>query len=88
MKKISVSLLTIVMLFASCTPKSVDIHKMGISLMLTGYASFTGELLKQGVDMATDSLDFSAYTITVEDNQVNAKTAISVYNNFVAKGYS
>lgn len=88
MKKISASLLTIVMLLASCTPKTVDIHKMGISLMLTGYASFTGELLKQGVDMATDSLDFSAYTISVEDNQVNAKTALSVYNNFVAKGYS
>ena len=88
MKKISVSLMMVLVLLVSCKPKTVDIHKMGVSLMLTGFASFTGELLKQGVDMATDSLDFSAYTISVEDNQVNAKTAISVHNSFVSKGYS
>lgn len=87
MKKTSL-LLSISMLMASCTSQSIDIRKLGVSLMLTGYASYTGELLKQGVDMAIDSLDFSDYTIMVEDNQVNAKTAISIYNSFVSRGYS
>ena len=88
MKKIIVFLLLLVFLVVSCKPKQQDIHKMGISLMLTGYAAYTGELLKQGVDMALDSLDFSNFTISIEDNQVNARTAISVYNSMVAKGYS
>lgn len=87
MKKIILFLLPLSMLVTSCNPHPADIHKMGISLMLTGYASYTGELLKQGVDMALDSLDFSEYTISIEDNQVNAKTAISVYNSFVSQGY-
>lgn len=88
MKKVILFLLPLSMLVASCAPSQQDIHKMGISLMLTGFASFTGELLNQGVEMALDSLDFSEYTISVEDNQVNAKTAINVYNSFVSKGYS
>lgn len=88
MRKIFVPLLLLILIVASCKPKQQDIHNMGISLMLTGYASYTGELLKQGVDMALDSLDFSEFNIAVEDNQVNAKTAINVYNSFIAKGYS
>lgn len=90
MKKFFATLFIPIAVFSvySCTPKEIDIHKIGVSLPLTGFASYTGELLKQGVDMAIDSLSLSAYTISVEDNQVNAKTAISVYNSFVAKGYS
>lgn len=89
MKKKSVSLFVIAAFFmVSCTTQTSDIHKIGIMLPLTGYASYTGQLLKQGVDMAMDSLELDVYTITVEDNQVNAKTAINLYNNMVALGYS
>lgn len=88
MKKILFPFLMVMTLIMSCTPQSNDINKIGVMLPLTGYASFTGELLKQGVDMAIDSLNLSPDDIAIEDNQVNAKTAINVYNSLVAKGYS
>lgn len=88
MKKLLVFITVAMSILASCTDQSSNISKIGIMLPLTGYASFTGELLKQGVDMAIDSLKFDPNSIVVEDNQVNAKTAINVYNSLVAKGYS
>lgn len=88
MKKSITILFFVALLASACTPQESNLKNVGVMLPLTGYASYTGELLKQGVDMALDSLDFSTYKIMVEDNQVNAKTAISVYNSLVAKGYS
>ena len=89
MKRNSISLIVFVtLLIVSCTTRTSDIHKIGVMLPLTGYASYTGQLLKQGVDMAMDSIDFDEFTITVEDNQVNAKAAINLYNNMAARGYS
>lgn len=80
--------LGIILLVSCCRPKANDINRIGVMLPLTGYASFTGELLKQGVDMAIDSLKLDPNNITIEDNQVNAKTAINVYNSLAARGYS
>ncbi len=81
--------ITVIMsIMTSCTNHPTTINKLGVMLPLTGYASFTGEILKQGVDMAIDSLKMNSEEIVIEDNQVNAKTAINVYNSLVAKGYS
>lgn len=88
MKKLLVFITVAMLILTSCTDKSSNINKIGIMLPLTGYASFTGELLKQGVDMAIDSLKIDPNNIVIEDNQVNAKTAINVYNSLVAKGFS
>lgn len=88
MKKLIVFIIVAMSTMTSCTDQSNNINKIGIMLPLTGYASFTGELLKQGVDMAIDSLKFDPNCIVIEDNQVNAKTAINVYKSLVAKGYS
>ena len=88
MKNFQIICLAVLALMTSCKHQTSEIDKIGIMLPLTGYASFTGELLKQGVDMAMDSLKLDPNNIVIEDNQVNVKTAINVYNSLVAKGYS
>lgn len=88
MKKFLIFFSIVLTLMMSCTPQSSEINKIGVMLPLTGYGSFTGELLKQGVDMAIDSLELDPNNIAIEDNRVDAKTAINVYNSLVARGYS
>jgi branched-chain amino acid transport system substrate-binding protein len=76
-----------VLFVASC--KSSPSVQVGAILPLTGFGSYTGELVKKGYDMAIDSLNKeNKLTFVVGDNQSTGAMGINVYKDFKMRGIS
>ena len=83
-------LLTLIFSMVACKPAVNDNAKIGVMVPLTGYAAFTGELLKKGVELAKDSLNLSESNIEIiyDDNKTEGLAGISAYKNLKRQGVS
>lgn len=61
--------------------------KVGAILPLTGFGSYTGELVKKGIDIAIDSLNKDKkIEYIIGDNQSTGAMGINVYKDFQMRG--
>ncbi len=87
----SFSILLIVCLLASCNTNSSrsdkDVINIGINLPLSGKAAYFGVELKKGLDLAwdvyNDTCRKNAINAIFDDNQLNARQAVSITRKFI-----
>ncbi len=85
MKKLNILILAILVFCTSC--KESTSIKVGTILPLTDFASYTGELVKKGIELANDSLNGdSKLEFIIGDNQSSPSVGMNVFKEFQMRG--
>lgn len=85
---VAVLLIATIVIFSNQS-KDEEVIKVGVMIPLTGFAQEHGQNVKQGIELAYNQLDEEQkgkIQLIFEDNQCDAKQALSAYNSLKLKG--
>ena len=82
---IKISLSIVAIFIAATTPLVAEPFKVGVSAPLTGDLAEFGESVRNGFEMSVAECPGSQLRFLYEDNQYNAKVALSAYRKLVAE---
>ena len=89
MRRTTFIILSVLLLFSSCQQKK-DIIEIGAIIPLTGWAAFTGQTCKEGLDLAIQDInnEQTDYTFKViyEDCKSSPKDALMAYKKLRSSG--